>query len=250
MFILAIDSPPYISCYTPRDPSSAMNASADGDEDSSATLANSGDSVVNSWNAEGSTSDDSLVDHLIQPMTFKLEMNSPKPIVIEEEIPRVITAREREIYPVPEPIPLSTYGKLETLDMDVATLQLEDSTSLPFERRSSRYYLSDSPDYYAREIRPSNPLYHLSPLSVDSPVPYSPFTSLAQRRRPPISNMIIQYPKASTSAAVIIERGFATATCGVQAAKGSRTMDRVWEKWSASNHTIQLQSSYPESRYM
>lgn len=245
MLILAIDSPPYISCHTPRDPSSAMQSSPDGDGDSSATMMSSGGSTIQNWNARGSTSDNSLVDHLIQPMTFELEMNSP--ITIEQESP---TAKAEEIFPVPEPIPPSAYGKLETLDMDVATLQLEDSTSLPFERRSSRYYLSDSPDYYAREIRPSNPLYHLSPLSVDSPVPSSPYTSLGQRRRPPTSNMIIQHPKASTSAADIIERGFATETCGVQAARGSRTMDRIWERWSASNHTVQLQPSYRESRYM
>lgn len=42
------------------------------------------------------------------------------------------------------------------------------SSASPFERCSPRYHLSDSPDYYSRDISKSNPLSLLPPLSIRS----------------------------------------------------------------------------------
>lgn len=45
---------------------------------------------------------------------------------------------------------------------------LLDSKPSPFERCSPRYHLSQSPDWYRRDITPRNPLYYLTPFPVQS----------------------------------------------------------------------------------
>lgn len=45
---------------------------------------------------------------------------------------------------------------------------LEQNSASPFERHSARYHLSESPEWYYRDITNSNPLHHLSPIPVST----------------------------------------------------------------------------------
>lgn len=40
--------------------------------------------------------------------------------------------------------------------------------SSPFDRRSARYWISESPSWYLQHITPGNPLYHLTPHRITS----------------------------------------------------------------------------------
>ncbi|CZR67940.1 uncharacterized protein PAC_17839 [Phialocephala subalpina] len=72
---------------------------------------------------------------------------------------------------VPENTPTNQDSELEvSIIPDVEPENHPTQTALsPFEQRSARYWLSDSPSWYHQHITPGNPLYYLTPYPITSP---------------------------------------------------------------------------------